>query len=281
MIQWYPGHMAKAMREMGELVKLVDAVVILIDARIPASSINPKLDELFKNKTCVYIFTKKDKADDYYTKKWLNRYKKEGKYAISIDLKSANPFNEFYPLLREALKPKREKDLKKGLKIRPAKLMIVGIPNVGKSTFINRLVGKKVVAVGDKPGVTKQQQWIRINENSKQVIDKYELLDTPGVLWPKFENEITGYHLALTGAISDNVVNLEHLAMYLCSFLKKNYEGRLTKRYDISEDVEEHEVLEKLALKKRISVLETAKIIINDYRNDAFQKITLDVINDD
>ena len=159
--------------------------------------------------------------------------------------------------------------------------MIVGIPNVGKSTFINRLVGKKVVAVGDKPGVTKQQQWIRINENSKQVIDKYELLDTPGVLWPKFENEITGYHLALTGAISDNVVNLEHLAMYLCSFLKKNYEGRLTKRYDISEDVEEHEVLENLALKKRISVLETAKMIINDYRNDAFQKITLDVINDD
>ena len=281
MIQWYPGHMAKAMREMNDLVKLVDAIIILIDARIPASSINPKLDELFKNKICVYVLTKKDKADDFYTKKWLEHFKKEGKYAISVDLKSSNPYTAFYPLLREALKEKREKDLKKGLKIRPAKLMIVGIPNVGKSTFINRLVGKKVVAVGDKPGVTKNQQWIRLNENSKQAVDKYELLDTPGVLWPKFDNEVTGYNLALTGAISDNVVNLEHLAMYLCSFLKENYPGRLTKRYEIKEDIKENEFIEELAKKKKITVLEASKILINDYRNDAFQKITLDVIKND
>ena len=280
MIQWYPGHMAKAIREMGENVKLVDLVVILVDGRAPSSSINPKLEELFQNKKCIYVLTKKDKSDTKKVNEWIKHFTALGNYAISLNLKENSSLKPFFNVLNSAMEEKRQKDLKKGLKIRPAKLMMVGIPNVGKSTFINRLVGKKVVAVGDKPGVTKLQQWIRVNENRKDPKEKCELLDTPGVLWPKFDDQIVGYNLALIGSISDNVVSLEKLALYLIEYLQKNYPGVLFKRYELDEAIEANFYLNKLSKIKHLTELEMAKVLINDFRNGYLGCVTLDEVSE-
>lgn len=277
MIQWYPGHMAKAIREIGEKVKIVDLVIVLLDARSPESSFNPLLKTVLNNKRCLYVLTKKDKADSKETSKWLEHYNNLGIRAISVDsrdLKNAKTVVKEAEILMEE---KRKKDLARGLKPRPIKTMIVGIPNVGKSTLINALVGKKVAAVGDKPGITKVQQWIRINQN-------LELLDTPGVLWPKFDDQQIGLHLSITGAINDNILPLIDIALYFIGFLNKYYSEALIKRYGIDKEETDSETILKLIAKsqnfylsnKEENLEKTALFILQEYRNGYYGRITLD-----
>ena len=277
MIQWYPGHMAKAIREIGEKVKIVDLVIVLLDARSPESSFNPLLKNVLNNKRCLYVLTKKDKADSKETAKWLEYYNTIGIRAISVDsrdLKNAKTVVKEAELLMEE---KRQRDKLRGLKPRPIKTMIVGIPNVGKSTLINALVGKKVAAVGDRPGITKVQQWIKINQN-------LELLDTPGVLWPKFDDQQIGLHLSITGAINDNILPIVDIAMYFVEFLNKYYSESLNKRYNIDTlNLEPEEILKQIARSqnfylsnKEENLGKTALFILQEYRSGYYGRITLD-----
>jgi len=277
MIQWYPGHMAKAIKEITEKSKIVDLIIVLIDARVPKSSFNPLLNEVLKNKKVLYVLTKKDKADGVETNKWLDFYNHNQKRAIAIDardLKNGKSITKEATLL---MKEKREKDLARGIKARPIKTMIVGIPNVGKSTLINALVARRVAAVGDKPGVTKVQQWIKINQD-------LELLDTPGVLWPKFEDIRIGYHLSITGAINDTILPIIDIALYLIEFLQKNYPTALASRYQLDFSNQTNEAILELVAKKQNYYLankeydleKTALFLLQEARNGFFGKITFD-----
>lgn len=282
MIQWYPGHMAKAIKEISEKSKIVDLIIILLDARIPQSSFNPLLNEIFKSKKVLYVLTKKDKAESTETMKWLDYYNNNGKRAVAID---ARDLKNTKVIVKEAtllLQEKREKDLARGIKPRPIKTMIVGIPNVGKSTLINALVAKKVTMVGDKPGITKVQQWIKINQD-------LELLDTPGVLWPKFENDTIGYHLSIVGSINDTILPMIDVAAYFVCFLQKYYPNALEKRYqmDFSKSKAD-EILEKIATKQKFYLINkaydlerTALFLIQEARNGYLGKFTLDRYKDE
>lgn len=276
MIQWYPGHMAKAIREINEKIKLVDVVIVLLDARIPRSSFNPELKKMLQNKRTLYVLNKKDKADDMETTKWLNYYKSLSLPAIAIDSRSNKDIKLVLKELENIMFQKRQNDMKKGLKLRPIRTMIVGIPNVGKSTLINGLVGKKATMVGDKPGVTKNQQWIRINQS-------VELLDTPGVLWSKFENENIGYNLAITGAIKDDILPLDEVGMVFIDFMNKYYPESLNKRYNLKLSNDALSALKEIAEKenirfnnKELDLDQTAKFILVEFRNNMYGKITLD-----
>ena len=276
MIQWYPGHMAKAIREVSEKVKIVDLVIILLDARIPKSSFNPLIKDTIKQKHTLYILTKKDKADLEQTSKWLNSYE----HSLAIDTRSNKDIKKVLKMCEDMMKEKRAKDALKGLKPRPIKTMIVGIPNVGKSTLINSLVGKKVAVTGDKPGVTKVQQWIKINQN-------LELLDTPGILWPKFEDQVVGMHLAITGAIKDNILPIHDVALYLISFLKSHYPNVLTNRYQIDESVDENKTLTEIGKKQNyylsnheVDLDRTSLLLLQEFRNNSLGYITLDQVEE-
>lgn len=276
MIQWYPGHMAKAIREVSEKVKIVDLVIILLDARIPKSSFNPLIKDTIKQKPTLYILTKKDKADLEQTSKWLNSYE----HSLAIDTRSNKDIKKVLKMCEDMMKEKRAKDALKGLKPRPIKTMIVGIPNVGKSTLINSLVGKKVAVTGDKPGVTKVQQWIKINQN-------LELLDTPGILWPKFEDQVVGMHLAITGAIKDNILPIHDVALYLISFLKSHYPNVLTNRYQIDESVDENKTLTEIGKKQNyylsnheVDLDRTSLLLLQEFRNNSLGYITLDQVEE-
>lgn len=228
-IQWFPGHMAKTRRLMQSNLKLVDAVVEMTDARIPISSRNPEMDRLVGSKPRLVVLNKCDAADETVTSMWLDFYKRNGINALSMDCRSGKGVSKFIPALKELLKDQIEIWNSKGMVGRPVRIMIVGIPNVGKSSFINRLAGSKRARVEDRPGVTRGKQWVSIG-------NEIELLDMPGVLWPKFEDKTVGEHLAFTGAVKDEVMDLEYLACRLLQFLYEKYPESIIERYNISLD---------------------------------------------
>ncbi len=225
-IQWYPGHMAKAKRLMQENIALIDVIVELRDARIPLSSENPLLKEMAPHKAKVIAFTKSDLADDALTTKWETYFQSQGQVCLFVDATAPISKNKLIAAIEQAGKPKREKDAKRGIKNRPLKVMIVGIPNVGKSTLINQLAKRKMAPVADRPGVTKTVSWIPIG---KQLF----LMDTPGVLWPKFDDQTIGMKLALTNAIKEQILPLEDIVRYAYDYMKNQYPKRLDQRYDV------------------------------------------------
>ncbi|NNU82563.1 ribosome biogenesis GTPase YlqF [Geobacillus sp. BMUD] len=233
-IQWFPGHMAKAKREVQEKLKLIDVAFELLDARVPMSSRNPMIDEILGQKPRLILLNKADMADETVTEQWIRYFHHQGRLALPIDAQSGTGVRQIAAAAKEMVKDKFAKMRAKGIKNpRPVRALIVGIPNVGKSTLINRLAGRHIAKTGDKPGVTKAQQWIKVGK-------EMELLDTPGILWPKFEDEDVGYKLAVTGAIKDEILNLQDVAVYALRFLAAHYPDRLTERYgldDIPEDI--------------------------------------------
>ena len=280
--QWYPGHMAKAKRMMQENMKLIDVVIELVDARIPHSSKNPDIDSLAGNKSRVILLNKFDMADQRYTKEWKAYYESKGYYVALVNSKSGNGVKQVQEVVLKACEAKIERDRRKGILNRPVRAMVVGIPNVGKSTFINSFVGKASTKTGNKPGVTKGKQWIRLNKH-------IELLDTPGILWPKFEDQLVGLRLALIGSINDNILNTIELSYELILFINKYYPQQLKKRYeiDIPDSIDDLKsagmVLEQIAIKRSCLIKggeadleKAANLMLDDFRNNRLGFITLE-----
>lgn len=274
--QWYPGHMTKAKRQMQEDIKLIDLVIELVDARIPMSSRNPDIDELGKNKARLILLNKSDLADKDASEAWMEFFKEKGYFAVKVDARNKGCMKAISAVIAEACKEKTERDRKRGIKNRPVRAMVVGIPNVGKSTFINTFAGRACAKTGNKPGVTKGKQWIRLNKS-------VELLDTPGILWPKFEDEQVGMRLAYIGSIKDDILNMEELALTLIDFLREKYAGVLEKRYQIQEEGTSVQVLEAIArsrgcLKKgeELDYAKASLILFDDFRSGKIGRITLE-----
>ena len=242
--QWYPGHMTKAKRMMQENIKLIDLVIELVDARIPVSSRNPDIDELGKNKSRMILLNKADLAEDKWNDAWAEYFREKGFFVVKLNSKKGGGLKSIQGVIQEACKEKMERDRKRGILNRPVRAMVVGIPNVGKSTFINALAGKACAKTGNKPGVTKGKQWIRLN---KQV----ELLDTPGILWPKFEDQKVGLRLAFIGSIKDEILNTEELAAELIKFLNANYPGVLEEKYSVEPSDDAYVMLAGIARSRR------------------------------
>lgn len=277
--QWYPGHMTKARRMMQEDIKLIDLVIELVDARVPASSRNPDIDELAKNKARLILLNKSDLADRQKNTQWMDYFKKQGFHAVEVNAKSGAGLKSIDAVVKEACKEKIERDLKRGIKNRPVRAMVVGIPNVGKSTFINSYAGKACTKTGNKPGVTKGKQWIRLNRTT-------ELLDTPGILWPKFEDQAVGLKLALIGSIRDEILNVDELAISLIRFLSEEYKEILTERYGIEEDASPLAMLEDIAKRRGcllkgndLDLSKASGILIDDFRSGRLGRITLELPN--
>ena len=275
-LQWYPGHMTKARRQMQEDLKLIDLIIELVDARIPLSSRNPDIDELGKNKSRLILLNKSDLADEKYNEQWTTYFQKKGFFVLKVNSKSGAGLKAIQGVIQEACKEKIERDRRRGIKNRPIRAMVVGIPNVGKSTFINSYAGKACTKTGNKPGVTKGKQWIRLNKN-------LELLDTPGILWPKFEDQEVGKRLAYIGSIKDEILNLEELSLELLAYVRANYPGLLNQRYGISEEGTPLSLLEEIAQNRRCLVrgqeLDYAKaagILMEEFRNGKIGRITLE-----
>ena len=278
-IQWYPGHMTKAKRQMQEDIKLIDLVIELVDARVPLASRNPDIDELGKNKYRLILMNKADLADKEKTKQWSSYFKKMGFFVVSLDARTKNSMKSITDIVMEACKEKIERDRKRGIKNRPVRAMVVGIPNVGKSTFINSYAGKACAKTGNKPGVTKGKQWIRL---SKSV----ELLDTPGILWPKFEDQSVGLKLALIGSIKDEILNVDELAVELIKFLISSYPGLLSERYDVNESGDITDIIIEIAKNRKcvskgaeVDYSKAAALVIDDFRSGKLGKITLEIPN--
>ena len=229
--QWYPGHMTKAKRMMQENIKLIDLVIELVDARVPISSRNPDIDELGKNKARLILLNKSDLAEDKWNDAWSEYFREKGFSVVKVNSKKGGGIKSINGVIQEACKEKIERDRKRGILNRPVRAMVVGIPNVGKSTFINALAGKACAKTGNKPGVTKGKQWIRLNKN-------VELLDTPGILWPRFEDQAVGLKLAFIGSIKDEILQTEELAAELVTFMNKNYPGVLESKYNVEEEAD-------------------------------------------
>ncbi|MGG1879432.1 MULTISPECIES: ribosome biogenesis GTPase YlqF [Paenibacillus] len=228
-IQWFPGHMTKARRQIQEKLKLIDAVIELTDARLPLSSRNPMIDEILQGKPRLIILNKADLADPEVTRQWLSYFKEEGHTAFPVDASTGTGLKEIPNQVRLLLKDKIDKQIAKGMKPRPVRVLIVGIPNVGKSTLINRLAGRSIAATGDRPGVTKGQQWIKVSGGDM------ELLDTPGILWPKFEDQNVGYRLAVTGAIREEILNVEDIAFFAIKYFSRYYWKDMSERFELKE----------------------------------------------
>lgn len=275
-IQWYPGHMTKARRMMQENIKLIDIVIELLDARAPMSSRNPDIDTLANNKFRLVILNKIDLADSKANDEWKDYFNKQGINVVTINAKKGDGMKNITALVQESCKEKIERDRKRGIINRPIRAMIVGIPNVGKSTFINSYAKKACTKVGNKPGVTKGKQWIKINKN-------VELLDTPGILWPKFDDEEVGMHLAFIGSINDEILPKVELSCELISFLKDNNQGLLSDRYGVDEDKEAAEILREIADNRgcimkgsEIDYEKAASILLDEYRNGILGRISIE-----
>ena len=278
--QWYPGHMTKAKRMMQEDIKLIDLVIELVDARIPISSRNPDIDELGKNKARLILLNKSDLAEEKKNDAWVEYFKAKGFSVVKVNSRKGGGIKSIQGVIQEACKEKMERDRKRGILNRPVRAMVVGIPNVGKSTFINSLAGKACAKTGNKPGVTKGKQWIRLNKN-------VELLDTPGILWPKFEDQVVGLRLAFIGSIKDEILNVEELAAELIRFMKKSYTGVLAEKYNIEEVENPYKCLEKIAESRHcllrgneLDVNKAAVLLIDDFRNGRLGRITLEFPED-
>ena len=287
-IQWFPGHMAKTRRIMKSNLKLVDVVVEIIDARIPYSSRNPEMDYLVGGKPRLILLNKADSADETVTSMWIDYFKRSGVTALATDCRSGKNVSKFHSLLNEMMADKIAEWDAKGMKGRPIRIMIVGIPNVGKSSFINRLAGSKRTKVEDRPGVTRGKQWVNLDGN-------LELLDMPGVLWPKFEEKIVGERLAFTGAVKDDIMDMEYLACRFLEFLNENYPQLITNRYGVTTDdipsnddetmgcVQGYEILERIGRKRgflisggEINTERAAITVLDEFRSGTIGKISLE-----
>lgn len=274
--QWYPGHMTKAKRMMQENIKLIDLIIEVVDARIPRSSRNPDIDELGKNKARLILLNKADLADERENEKWAQYFQEKGYYTVKLNAKSGAGIKNVLPAIMESCQEKLERDRKRGIKNRPVRAMVVGIPNVGKSTFINAFAGKACTKTGNKPGVTKGKQWIRINKN-------VELLDTPGILWPKFEDQSVGAKLAMVGSIKDEILNLEELSLELLGCLHEFYKGLLEKRYELTESDDRLSMLTQIAENRKciqkgneLDYVKAANMFLEEFRNGKIGRITLE-----
>jgi ribosome biogenesis GTPase A len=280
-IQWFPGHMAKARRQVTEKLKLVDIVIELVDARIPLSSRNPMIEEIIGQKPRLVLLNKADMADPVKTDQWITYFEEQGIKALAVNAQGGKGLHSIVQSAKDILKEKFDRMKSRGMRPRAIRAMIVGIPNVGKSTLINRLAKKNIAKTGNTPGVTKAQQWIKVGK-------ELELLDTPGILWPKFEDESVGYKLALTGAIKDTILNLQDIALFGLNFLEANYPERLKDRYSLDEIPEE--ILAKFDAvgKKRGCLMaggevdydKTSEVIIRDIRNVQLGPMTFDMIEE-
>ena len=275
--QWYPGHMTKARRMMQENIKLIDLIIELVDARIPLSSRNPDIDELGRNKARLILLNKADLAEDSRNDEWIEYFREKGWSAVKVNSKKGGGIKSIQSVIQEACREKTERDRNRGILNRPVSAMVVGIPNVGKSTFINALAGKACAKTGNKPGVTKGKQWIRLNKN-------VELLDTPGILWPKFEDQEVGLKLAFIGSIKDEILQTEELAAELIRFLNASYPGVLEEKYSIEAGEDPYEELRLIAESRHCllkgSGLDTEKaagILLDDFRNGRLGRITLEI----
>lgn len=276
-IQWFPGHMAKARREVEEKLKLVDFVIELVDARAPLSSENPMLHDVLQNKAKMVVLMKRDLADPAVTEKWLDYYRQKGIPALAADAKEKKDIKQVVLTAKELGQKKLAKFIEKGVKPRAHRAMIIGIPNVGKSTLINRLANKKTLRTGDRPGITKQQQWIKVGKD-------FELLDTPGILWPKFEDQSVGYRLAAIGTIKDQVLALDDIVVYAIRFMQEHYPVPLEERYGVTAEMDDMlEVFETIGRKRgalesggEINFEKVSELFLRDLRTGKLGRITLE-----
>lgn len=275
-VQWYPGHMTKAKRMMQENIKLIDLVIELVDARAPLSSKNPDIDELGKNKFRLILLNKADLSSEKGNAMWTKYFEEKGYFVVKINSRSGAGMKQISATIMEACKEKIERDRKRGILNRPIRAMVVGIPNVGKSTFINSFAGRAAAKTGNKPGVTKGAQWIRLN---KQV----ELLDTPGILWPKFEDQAVGVKLAMLGSVNDEILNIDELCIELIKLLDEHFPDVISERYQIEKQEEPLKVLEEIARVRacllkgnELDVSKAANILMDDFRSGRLGKLTLE-----
>lgn len=288
---WYPGHMTKAKRMMGENIRLIDLVIEIVDARVPMSSRNPDIDKLASNKARIILLNKADLADDYVTNKWIAYFNSKNIYCLKLNSRDNSGVKQVNNLIQTACADKIERDKSRGIMNRTIKAMVVGIPNVGKSTFINSFAGKASAKTGNKPGVTKGKQWIKLGKN-------VEMLDTPGILWPRFENQDVGMRLAMIGSINDNILNIEELAIDTINYVYNNYPDNIIERYELDKEAVKASydesainpdnsialyIMEQAALKRgcikkgnAIDYEKTANIILDDFRSGRLGRITLE-----
>ena len=276
-IQWYPGHMTKAKRAMKEDIKLIDLVIELVDARVPLSSRNPDIDDLARGKARMVLLNKSDLADERVNAQWAAWFEAKNIHAVKVDSRNKGTLKQVQSVVQEACKEKIERDRKRGIMNRPIRTMVVGIPNVGKSTFINSFAGKACAKTGNKPGVTKGNQWIRLNKT-------LELLDTPGILWPKFEDQTVGLKLALIGSINDQILNKDDLACRCIRILKERYPGMVSQRFGLeTEDKEPAAILEDVARLRsclmkggELDIARAAAMVLDDFRSGKLGRVTLE-----
>lgn len=287
-IQWFPGHMTRAKRQIQEKLKLIDIAIELLDARVPISSRNPMVDDILLGKPRLIILNKSDLADPRMNEQWKQYFEHEGHTCAIVDSNTGTGIQNIALLAKEILKEKIDRQIAKGMRPRPIRSLIVGIPNVGKSTLINRLAGRNVAITGDKPGVTKGQQWIKAGND-------LELLDTPGILWPKFEDQMVGYRLAITGAIREQILNLDDIGYYAAQMLCQRYWRTLAERYELSEPPSDCEnnmeivrIMEEIGKKRgclmsggRVDLEKTSSIILRELRAGKMGRITLEAPYDD